>query len=60
MFLEANPKERNLIVYDENMKKQFQGIKKAKPEMNEGKTNQNEPDTLRTTSQEQSHFIRRY
>jgi hypothetical protein len=35
MFLEANPKERNVIVYDENMKKQFQGIKQSKTE---GKT----------------------
>lgn len=54
MFLEANPKERNVIVYDENMKKQFQGIRKAKPAINEGKTNQNEPDTSRMTVQEQS------
>lgn len=27
MFLAANPKERNLIVYDSQMKRQFQGIK---------------------------------
>lgn len=32
MFVEANPRERNINVYDENMKKQFQGIKQAKSE----------------------------
>jgi hypothetical protein len=32
MFLEANPKERNVIVYDSSMKKQFQGVKEHKGE----------------------------
>ena len=32
MFLEANPKDRNVIVYDSEMKKQFQGIKEHKGE----------------------------
>lgn len=41
MFLEANPKERNLIVYDSQMKRQFQGIKEhtgEKTEMKEGQS----------------------
>ncbi|HTF21692.1 MAG TPA: hypothetical protein VK658_26615 [Chryseolinea sp.] len=37
MLIEANPKERNINVYDENMKKQFQGIKVASPETKEAK-----------------------
>ncbi len=32
MFLEANPKDRNVIVYDASMKKQFQGVKEHKGE----------------------------
>lgn len=31
-FVEANPKERNVNVFDENMRKQFQGIRQAKSE----------------------------
>jgi hypothetical protein len=43
MFLEANPKDRNLIVYDEKMNKQFQGIKQPGPEVKEGQAKQNAP-----------------
>lgn len=32
MFVEANPKERNVNVYDENMRKQFQGVRQNKSE----------------------------
>src|SRR5690606_38566504 len=35
MLLEANPKERNLIVYDAQMRRQFQGIKEHKVEKTE-------------------------
>ncbi|MEO7988613.1 MAG: hypothetical protein ABI663_03670 [Chryseolinea sp.] len=35
MFLEANPKDRNVIVYDASMKKQFQGVKEHKGETTE-------------------------
>jgi hypothetical protein len=35
MFLEANPKDRNVIVYDSSMKKQFQGVKEHKGETTE-------------------------
>lgn len=41
MFLEANSKDRNVIVYDSSMKKQFQGIRAHKREvtgMKEGNT----------------------
>jgi hypothetical protein len=31
-FVEANPKDRNVNVYDENMRKQFQGIRQGKSE----------------------------
>jgi hypothetical protein len=44
MFLEANPKDRNVIVYDESMRKQFQGIKEfreEKKEVKEGKEESN-------------------
>lgn len=37
MFLEANPKDRNVIVYDSSMKKQFQGVKEHKGETSERK-----------------------
>lgn len=57
MFLEANPKERNLIVYDEKMNKQFQGIRQHKPEINENKANQNEPDNTQSNSQQQSQGL---
>lgn len=44
MFLEANPKERTLNVYDAEMKKQFQGIKEyagEKTDMNQVKEDSN-------------------
>lgn len=40
MFLEANPKDRNLIVYDEKMNRQFQGIKQPGQELKEGQAKQ--------------------
>ena len=35
MYLEANPKDRNVIVYDSAMKKQVQGVKEHKGETSE-------------------------
>lgn len=43
MFLEANPKDRNLIIYDENLNRQFQGIKQPGQVVKEGQAKQNEP-----------------
>lgn len=37
MYLEANPKDRNVIVYDSAMKKQFQGVKEHKGESTDQK-----------------------
>lgn len=37
MFLEANPKDRNVVVYDSQMKKQFQGVREHKGETSEQK-----------------------
>lgn len=45
MFLEANPKERNVIVYDDSMRRQFQGIKEHKEEKNEVKEGKEESNT---------------
>lgn len=42
MFLEANPKDRNVIVYDAQMVKQFQGIKEHKGEKAEVSKSQDE------------------
>lgn len=53
MFLEANPKDRNLIVYDENMVKQNQGVRQHKPQVNEGQTGQNTPDLVHAQTQGQ-------
>lgn len=49
MLLEANPKDRNLIVYDEKMNRQFQGIKQPGQDLKEGQTKQHEqnPDAQR-------------
>lgn len=44
MFLEANPKERNLIVYDSHMTRQFQGIKEHKGEKTEMKEGQSKSE----------------
>jgi len=41
-FVEANPRERNVNVYDENMRKQFQGIKEYKGEKSAAKQGQEE------------------
>ncbi len=35
MFIEANPRERNVIVYDSSMRRQFQGIKEYTAEKND-------------------------
>lgn len=43
MLLEANPKDRNLIVYDEKMNRQFQGIKQPGQELKEGQTQNADP-----------------
>ena len=45
MLLEANPKERNVIVYDDSMRRQFQGIKEYKGEKNEVKESKEESNT---------------
>ena len=42
MFLEANPKERNITLYDGDMRKQFQGIKEFKEEKKDTKQGQDE------------------
>jgi hypothetical protein len=42
MFMEANPKDRNVIVYDDSMRKQFQGIKEYKEEKKEVKEGKEE------------------
>jgi hypothetical protein len=42
MFIAANPKERNILVYDADMRKQFQGIKEHKTESSEVKEDKSE------------------
>lgn len=44
MYLEANPKDRNMIVYDSSMKKQFQGVKEHKGETSERKEKSEKTD----------------
>ncbi len=39
MFLEANPKERNLTIYDQEMHRQGQGVRRHQPQINEGQEN---------------------
>ena len=51
MFLEANPKERNVIVYNEQMQKQFQGVKEHTGEKKG--VNQNKSDD--TNSEKAKH-----
>jgi len=41
MFLEANPKDKNIIVYDQNMQKQSQGIRLPSKEVSERQSIQN-------------------
>ena len=45
MYIEANPKDRNINVYNEKMQKQFQGVKEHKGE-SEGKRNDNSNDSV--------------
>lgn len=45
MFMEANPKDRNFIVYDDAMRKQFQGIKEFKEEKKEVKEGKEESNS---------------
>jgi hypothetical protein len=42
MFIAANPKERNILVYDADLRKQFQGIKEHKTESSEVKEDKSE------------------
>lgn len=39
MFLEANPKDRNLTIYDQDMHKQGQGVRRHQPQVSEGQEN---------------------
>lgn len=51
MFLEANPKERNLTVYDQDMHKQGQGVRRHQPQVNEGQEN------VRSNTNDQSQGV---
>ncbi len=39
MFVEANPKERSLTIYDQEMYRQGQGVRRHQPQINEGQEN---------------------
>lgn len=39
MFVEANPKERNLTIYDQDMHRQGQGVRRHQPQVSEGQEN---------------------
>jgi hypothetical protein len=54
MFLEANPKDRNVILYDQSMKKQFQGIKEHKGEKNDLKESKEESSTQKKKPNDKS------
>lgn len=52
MYLEASPKDKSIIVYDEHMRKQFQNIKEHKAEKNEIKEGKQENNSQKQKAQE--------
>lgn len=56
MFLEANPKERNVIVYDVEMKKQFQGVKEHKGEKSDVKEGVSQDQSSNKKSSEKAEL----
>ncbi len=54
MFIAANPKERNILVYDADMRKQFQGIKEYSPEKNESRPERSESNSQKQKTKETS------
>lgn len=52
MFIEANPRERNVIVYDINMRKQFQDIKEYKEEKTDQKKGEAENNSQKQKSKD--------
>ncbi len=51
MYVEANPKDRNVILYDAQMVKQFQGIKEKKGETSEMTKSQDNTPTEKNRSE---------
>lgn len=56
MFLEANPKDRNVIVYDSAMKKQFQGVKEHKGEKSDMKESNGQEQSSQKQKSEKSEL----